>query len=148
MPFKKGNKVNLGRRNQKDISGQKFGKLTALKFSHRKNKTYYWLFKCDCGTKKIISKSVVVCGITRSCGCLSKNPIIGKRFGKLVVLRLYRKKKIKRGYGYYFLCKCDCGNEIITSRFNLIGGSTKSCGCLKKGKNHYNFVFSNLTYFT
>lgn len=35
----------------------------------------------------------------------------------------------------YWLCKCDCGNEKILSiaKSSLIGGNTKSCGCVRTG---------------
>ena len=35
----------------KDITGQKFNRLTALEFVYRDGTKYYWLFKCDCGTE-------------------------------------------------------------------------------------------------
>ena len=33
----------------KDLTGQKFGLLTALEKTDKKNKTYFWKCKCDCG---------------------------------------------------------------------------------------------------
>lgn len=39
---------------------------------------------------------------------------------------------IKRGTGIYCLCKCDCGNEGLVKKHNLINGKSKSCGCLQK----------------
>lgn len=51
----------------KDITGQKFNKLTAITSRGIKNGQYYWLFKCDCGRKKIIRRDRVVRGITKSC---------------------------------------------------------------------------------
>ena len=32
----------------------------------------------------------------------------------------------------YWLCKCDCGNEIVVSSKDAYGGHTKSCGCFQK----------------
>ena len=29
-------------------------------------------------------------------------------------------------------CRCDCGNEVVVRRKNLLSGLTKSCGCLKR----------------
>lgn len=56
----------------RDITEQKFNRLTAIKFVYKKGKDYYWLFKCDCGNKKIIFKGNVLYGKVRSCGCLLK----------------------------------------------------------------------------
>ena len=36
--------------NRQDLTGQKFGRLTAIEFSHKnKNRKTYWLWQCDCG---------------------------------------------------------------------------------------------------
>lgn len=56
----------------------------------------------------------------------------GKRFGKLLVLEK-TKNKTKQGRSIY-LCKCDCGNEVLVCRDLLTGGHKKSCGCLRKEK--------------
>ncbi len=53
--------------------------------------------------------------------------ITGQRFGLLTVKEF---TGIGEHGGSYWLCKCDCGGTIITSSHSLIGGNTKSCGCL------------------
>ena len=69
----------------RDITGQKFGRLTAIEFSYKvKNKNCrgyknYWLFKCDCGKETIKRKHNVLVGDTTSCGCLSSRHTIGDR---------------------------------------------------------------------
>ena len=53
-------------------AGNKYGRLTAIKFSHYDKKyNQYWLFECDCGNKKATRANKVKKGIIRSCGCLS-----------------------------------------------------------------------------
>lgn len=32
----------------------------------------------------------------------------------------------------YYICKCDCGNIITTTKDRLLKGNTKSCGCINK----------------
>lgn len=55
-----------------DITGQKFGRLTAVKLASRnKHNKECWLFKCDCGKEKTIEKSMVRTGHSKSCGCLA-----------------------------------------------------------------------------
>lgn len=51
----------------------------------------------------------------------------GKRFGKLVVMKLFDIKKYKK----YWLCKCDCGGQIVVRDDCLKRNVTHSCGCLK-----------------
>ena len=57
--------------------------------------------------------------------------LTGQRFGRLVVIKLLTSKGTKR---LKWLCKCDCGNECVVLGHNLVGGHTKSCGCLRKEK--------------
>lgn len=56
----------------RDIAGQKFGRLKAIKFSHKKEEDYYWVFLCECKNEKIIIKHHVLGGLVKSCGCLQK----------------------------------------------------------------------------
>lgn len=55
-----------------DISGERFGKLTALKRIPKKssNHSAVWLCKCDCGTFKEVSYHDLKGNYTKSCGCL------------------------------------------------------------------------------
>lgn len=59
-----------------DISGKKYGFLTAIKFSHYRKtpsrKTIYWEYKCDCGNFIIRAKGDVSKGNIVSCGCKTK----------------------------------------------------------------------------
>ena len=56
--------------------------------------------------------------------------IQGQQFGRLTVLqRSYEKRD-----GVRWLCRCECGQNIITSSKVLLNGSTKSCGCLRNEK--------------
>lgn len=53
--------------------------------------------------------------------------LTGKRFGKLTVTGFSHKTpKVK-----YWKCICDCGKECIKNQYNLVGGYTNSCGCLR-----------------
>ena len=52
--------------NKNDIVGQKFGKLTVIKFIEKFN----YLCKCECGNKKIVRRYDLLNNNTRSCGCI------------------------------------------------------------------------------
>ena len=55
--------------------------------------------------------------------------LIGKRFGKLVVIQ-QDKQPHKDGFAYW-ICQCDCGNITRPIRSaSLKDGRTKSCGCI------------------
>ncbi|MCK4554919.1 hypothetical protein KAU19_08280 [Candidatus Parcubacteria bacterium] len=62
--------------------GDKYGKLIAINFSHKKKRIKYWLFKCDCGNKKVICVSSVKRGDVQSCGCLWKEKMIKHRMSR------------------------------------------------------------------
>lgn len=51
-----------------------------------------------------------------------------KRFGRLTATKNIGSNN--QGNSMW-LCRCDCGNEIIVNSQNLIRFHTKSCGCLK-----------------
>lgn len=55
-----------------NITGQKFGNLTAIKRTEKYSKTdgVIWLFKCDCGKEAYVPVHCVKSGNTKSCGCL------------------------------------------------------------------------------
>ncbi len=51
-----------------DITGNKYNKLTAIKFvSKDKYRTQSWLFQCECGNRSIFQKGAVVSGFIKSC---------------------------------------------------------------------------------
>ena len=62
----------------KDIAGQRFGRLVAIRKSGTEQKRAMWLCKCDCGTEKIVSGKGLRSGHTTSCGCNRGKPGISK----------------------------------------------------------------------
>lgn len=117
-----------------DIVGNKYGRLLVTHYSYSdRYGNSYWQCLCDCGNVGVFRGSHLKNGTTRSCGCLltdvNKNKSItkGKKYGKLTVLKEFGKNKYNR---ITYLCKCDCGNEIVVDSNSLCRGNTKSCGCL------------------
>lgn len=60
---------------------------------------------------------------------IKKLDLVGKRFHRLLVIC---QAGIDRHGKSKWLCKCDCGNEVISVGHNLISGNTQSCGCFNK----------------
>jgi hypothetical protein len=57
----------------KDLTGEKFGRLTVLKKHGRNNnQKITWLCECSCGERKIIVGNSLRAGYTQSCGCLNR----------------------------------------------------------------------------
>ena len=60
--------------------------------------------------------------------------IVGLRFGSIVAeecIGIIRNEKSGKGRNHY-RCKCDCGNEKIVSRRDLLTGHVKTCGRCKE----------------
>jgi len=55
----------------------------------------------------------------------------GNRYGRLTVLRRYD-HTAHSGLGAYWICRCDCGQEIAVLGAKLRNGNTRSCGCLAR----------------
>lgn len=59
-----------------------------------------------------------------------KKDLTGLKFNRLTVLSETYEKGVK------WICKCDCGGEVIVPTGHLNSGHTKSCGCLfSEGNN-------------
>ena len=57
--------------------------------------------------------------------------LTGQRFGRLTVIEKVSKNNESRAY---WRCRCDCGNEVISSEKDLRTGHTQSCGCYCREK--------------
>ena len=83
----------------KDISGQRFGRLIAIKPTIQVNSKWKWLCKCDCGKEIETFSDYLIQGVRMSCGCFQEENrhnnsanLINQKFGKLLVLEeAYRK---------------------------------------------------------
>jgi len=58
----------------KNISGQRFGRLTAKSVVPKRNtdSNLQWLCECECGNTSIVSGTKLRRGLTQSCGCLAR----------------------------------------------------------------------------
>lgn len=56
-----------------NLAGMRFGRLVAIE-TNKSSKSHrrLWLCKCDCGNMVEVASDSLVCGNTKSCGCLQK----------------------------------------------------------------------------
>lgn len=144
----------------KDLTGQKFGRLTAIKpienhtNSNGKSMMTKWLCRCDCGNECNVQSGNLLSGHTLSCGCYNKEQaskrslinLVGQRFGRLTVLERVENEITSSGNSVVmWRCLCDCGEEIIVRSSALLHGYTKSCGCMKSHGEYYisTYLLSN-----
>lgn len=111
--------------------GDKIGSLTILE----EIEMGQYKCLCDCGREFITTGKILSVGDATTCGC-GINRInhtfvdeTGNKYGKLTVLGLVDFDKNRQAL---WKCKCDCGNERITTGNSLRKGRVISCGCLKR----------------
>lgn len=90
----------------KDITNQKFGRLTALQFVETRNHKNIWICVCDCGNKKEVSASDLISGNTRSCGCLHRE-IVSNTF---TTHGFWKDRKPEKLYYVWAALKYRCNN--------------------------------------
>lgn len=72
--------------------------------------------------------------------------IVGKRFGRLVVIGISHRDKFKQ---VVWDCVCDCGNQCQAVGLYLRAGKKRSCGCLENENkekilgNHFTHTLSH-----
>lgn len=137
-----------------DLTGQRFGKLTAERYVPNTKKGSYWLCRCDCGNTVIVLAGNLKRGNTKSCGCLSNKgkpygevlrdkpdelsptskgrrrraeELCGEKFGRLTLISF---QGVNKNHHSVYLCQCSCGKTVSVVRSALTTGNTRSCGCL------------------
>lgn len=115
----------------KDLTGQRFGLLTAMRIHSTNKAKASWVCKCDCGREKITLGESLCSGNTRSCGCLHRGnapivrSLVGQRFGRLCVRRLTSGTSATTRL---WECACDCGATSTVREHGLLSGTYASCG--------------------
>lgn len=116
----------------RDLTGRQSGRLSVL---GKASGNGLWKCRCSCGNEKVIARSSLVAGVTKSCGCLKRDKqrerqeamcarVLGQRFGDLVAQEYVGHSSFK--------CRCVCGTEIVIRGAALEAGNNKSCGCMRK----------------
>jgi len=115
----------------KDITGQKFGRLTVLYRDTNKHERRgaYWVCRCDCGKEHITLGTSLRRGDVQSCGCIHAEQ--GRRMGKGNVGSGRGKGSYsggnkyqiteKRLYGVWAMMRERCSNPKLT-QYNDYGG--------------------------
>ena len=69
--LRSGNSASCGCTRRTDITGQRFGRLMAIRpTDERKRGSILWECKCECGNTKFVPANQLRAGIVKSCGCL------------------------------------------------------------------------------
>lgn len=66
---------------------------------------------------------------------MSREDLTGRKFGRLAVVEPAEDRITPSGQRKpHWVCKCDCGSDVIVAGTHLKSGHTQSCGCLQ-GEN-------------
>lgn len=85
-----------GMKGLKDLSGQKFGKLTVLSYVGSNRERSSWKCECECGNIVIVNQMELTRGDTLSCGCLRSS------FGELQIEKILKEHQIDYKKEYSF----------------------------------------------
>lgn len=95
-------------------AGEKYGRLTAVKFSHKSLRGInYWDFRCECGKSHRAASHNVSYGATKSCGCYRREKLI-------------ERTPFKKGKDHPSFIDCTC--DMRSSKFyRTFRGVIQSC---------------------
>lgn len=131
----------------RDLTGQRFGKLTALYMTGKRTpkRSVVWRCVCDCGNEVSLPGNALTTGNTSSCGCLRNGGVgggigggkpidhTGQRFGRLVAVKRVGSNNTRDSL---WLMACDCGNTCVKDIGAVIAGYITSCGCRYQRYDH------------
>ena len=131
-----------------DLTGQRFGKLTAIEPVRNKYDKAAWLCRCECGQDTIVITAELRNGHVKSCGCLLRQTaanfidLSGMTFSKWTVLQRVPSKTGRSQW----LCRCECGTERAVDGYSLRIGTTKSCGCIRESTSRQQATVHGMKY--
>lgn len=118
-------------KNFKDISGQRFHRLTVRQLDHMENKKSYWLCDCDCGNTIVVPKCNLLNDNTKSCGCMYS-------MGELAITKILNDYHINHKRGYRFTDLRGPGNGMLIFDFALFDKQDHlACLIEYQGSQHY-----------
>lgn len=106
--------ISLSRGKIKDLTGQKFGRLTVIsKTESRVDRHVVWACLCECGNSHLVPSNALTSGRTQSCGCLLEER---RGIGKTT-----HHRSQERIYSTWQKMKARCSNPN-TKDFKYYGG--------------------------
>ena len=109
-----------------DISGQKYGRLTAVREHHKLAGVGFWECRCDCGKMVVVAKNSIMSGNTASCGCL-RLEVIHRIFNKHGQAGNREAKGRSAEYRIWLTMRSRCRNPKCPSWGNYGGRGIRVC---------------------
>jgi len=116
--------------NFKDLTGQKFGRLTVFEYLGARKMKSWWKCQCECGNIIETNTNHLHSGHTKSCGCLNKEGNNKTHeLSKTPIYKLWRNMKTR------------CYNKNISQYKDWGGRGIKVCERWLKFENFYEDMF-------
>jgi hypothetical protein len=101
MHLRNGHTTNCGCKKIRDLTGQRFGRLTVIeKTDKRCSGAVMWKVRCDCGEEKTVARGPLLKGQTVSCGCYLREAVTTHGLSKTAGYRRYysrlREERVKQ----------------------------------------------------
>ena len=106
-----------------DISGQVFGRLTALSYAGTKGHGSLWVCSCSCGKVKTIKYASLTRGTSTSCGCYRREVHANRRMRP----EGHQRTQKNRMWRIYVSMKTRCYNERHPTYKNYGARGVKVC---------------------
>ena len=138
--------------NRVNVVGNKYNRLKILESVYDEGKTMA-ICLCDCGNVCKVSQADVVCGHTKSCGCLQSEMVTiantkdwtgcVSEYGVVFISPAYKNESGQ----WMWNCKCGvCGNNFVALSAKINNGHITSCGCniQSKGEQYVKYVLDEM----
>ena len=107
--------------------GKTFGEIYVIRVDESSKERKRYICRCSCGYEfSSLPHNLIKLNKCKTCKEKDRS-ILNKRYGRLIVQNEFKEKDVLK-----CLCKCDCGNQKIIRRNDLLSGKTISCGCKQK----------------
>ena len=114
----------------KDLTGQQFGRLTVVSFSHM-GRVSFWNCVCVCGNKIVVNSNNLKSGHTQSCGCLQQESRIDHGLSKHPLNAVWRGAK----------SRC---NNVNAHKYKDYGGrGITFCADWERFEDFYNWAITH-----
>ena len=114
-----------------DLTGEVFGRLKVLGFFEKAKSGTRWHCICECGKEKVIYRTNLVRGISKSCGCIQKESKTIHGFSR------------RRLYEIWSGMKKRCFNKNCKAFENYGGRGIKVCDEWLEYKPFHEWAYSN-----
>lgn len=59
-----------------DLTGEKFGKWSAIELHEKRGSRTFWLCRCECSVERSVDGSSLRGGLSKSCGCVQREKLV------------------------------------------------------------------------